>query len=67
MAPLGTALTEAQLARLWRLAPEPMLCFDGDDAGQRAACARCDRALPLLQPGHSLRFARLPAGEDPDR
>jgi DNA primase len=66
VAPLGTALTEAQLAELWRLAPEPVLCFDGDTAGQRAALRALERALPLLQPGRSLRFAKLPAGEDPD-
>lgn len=51
---------------LWRLAPEPILCFDGDAAGQRAAARAADRALPLLKPGHSVRFALLPAGEDPD-
>jgi DNA primase len=66
VAPLGTALTETQLAELWRLAPEPLLCFDGDAAGQRAALRALDRALPLLQPGRSLRFATLPPGEDPD-
>ena len=66
VAPLGTALTETQLAELWRLSPEPILCFDGDAAGQRAALRALDRALPLLQPGRSLRFAALPAGEDPD-
>jgi DNA primase len=66
VAPLGTALTEFQLAELWRLAPEPILCFDGDAAGQRAAIRALRRALPLLQPGRSLRFATLPAGEDPD-
>ncbi|MBV8888687.1 MAG: DNA primase [Alphaproteobacteria bacterium] len=66
VAPLGTALTEAQLAELWRLAAEPVLCFDGDAAGQRAAVRALRRALPLLKPGHSLRFATLPAGEDPD-
>ena len=66
MAPLGTALTEEQLELLWRLAPEPILCFDGDAAGQRAAARAAERALPLLKPGHSLRFALLPAGEDPD-
>src|SRR5579864_8811551 len=66
VAPLGTALTEAQLAELWRLAPEPVLCFDGDAAGQRAALRALNRALPLLQPGRSLRFATLPPGEDPD-
>jgi DNA primase len=66
VAPLGTALTEMQLEELWRLAPEPVLCFDGDAAGQRAAGRALERALPLLKPGHSLRFATLPAGEDPD-
>src|SRR5215469_14703247 len=66
VAPLGTALTEAHLGELWRLAPEPALCFDGDAAGQRAALRALHRALPLLKPGHSLRFVTLPAGEDPD-
>ena len=66
VAPLGTALTEVQLQELWRLSPEPVLCFDGDSAGQRAALRALDRALPLLKPGRSLRFAVLPAGEDPD-
>src|SRR3546814_816658 len=66
VAPLGTALTEEQMAELWRLAPEPILCFDGDVAGQRAAARAAERALPLLKPGHSFRFALLPAGEDPD-
>ncbi|MGE0260678.1 MAG: DNA primase [Alphaproteobacteria bacterium] len=66
VAPLGTALTDAQLHELWRLAPEPVLCFDGDAAGQRAARRALVRALPLLQPGRSLRFAELPFGEDPD-
>jgi len=66
VAPLGTALTEAHLAELWRLAPEPVLCFDGDAAGKRAALRALHRALPLLKPGHSLRFVTLPAGEDPD-
>lgn len=66
VAPLGTALTEAQIAELWRLAPEPILCLDGDNAGRRAAQRAAERALPLLQPGKSLRFAELPAGDDPD-
>jgi DNA primase len=66
VAPLGTALTEFQLHELWRLAPEPILCFDGDAAGQRAAARALRRALPLLRPGQSLRFATLPSGEDPD-
>jgi DNA primase len=66
VAPLGTALTETQIELLWRMAPEPILCLDGDEAGQRAALRAAERALPLLKPGHSLRFATLPAGEDPD-
>jgi DNA primase len=66
VAPLGTALTEGQLGELWKLADEPFLCFDGDNAGRRAAQRAADRALPLLRPGKSLRFVALPAGEDPD-
>ncbi len=66
VAPLGTALTEEQMGELWRLVPEPTLCFDGDPAGERAASRAAERALPLLKPGQSLRFALLPAGEDPD-
>ena len=66
VAPLGTALTEPQIQELWRLSPEPVLCFDGDAAGQRAAHRAAERALPLLQPGRSLVFAYLPAGQDPD-
>jgi DNA primase len=66
VAPLGTALTERQLQILWRMADEPILCFDGDKAGIRAAERAADLALPLLQPGKSLRFALLPAGQDPD-
>ena len=66
VAPLGTALGEFQLQELWRFGPEPVLCFDGDAAGQRAAARALRRALPLLRPGHSLRFAALAAGEDPD-
>jgi DNA primase len=66
VAPLGTALTEAQMAMLWRLCPEPVLCFDGDGAGLRAMLRVVERALPLLTPGRSLRFALLPDGLDPD-
>ncbi|HET7716063.1 MAG TPA: DNA primase, partial [Bauldia sp.] len=66
VAPLGTALTERQLAILWRMADEPILCFDGDRAGQKAAYRAADLALPFLQPGKSLRFALLPEGQDPD-
>lgn len=66
VAPLGTALTEEQLQLLWRVAPEPVMAFDGDSAGRKAALRAAHLCLPHLQPGHSLRFAFLPAGEDPD-
>jgi DNA primase len=66
VAPLGTALTEDQLSLLWRAAPEPIMAFDGDEAGRRAAHRAAMLALPGLQPGHSLRFVFLPPGEDPD-
>ncbi|RTL51705.1 MAG: DNA primase [Bradyrhizobiaceae bacterium] len=66
VAPLGTALTENQLALLWKMADEPVLCFDGDGAGRRAAWRAADLALPHLKPGKSLRFALLPEGQDPD-
>jgi DNA primase len=66
VAPLGTAVTEAQIALLWNMAPEPVLCFDGDNAGARAMGRAAERALPLLKPGNSLRFVTLPAGDDPD-
>ena len=66
VAPLGTALTEDQLRILWKQTPEPILCFDGDGAGVKAAYRALDLALPLLEPGHSLRFALLPEGQDPD-
>ena len=66
VAPLGTALTEAQLEMLWRLVEVPVLCFDGDAAGQRAAMRAIGRALPMLAPMRSLSIVRLPAGLDPD-
>ena len=66
VAPLGTALTPDQIRILWRLAPEPILCFDGDAAGQKAAHRAADTVLPLLEAGKSLRFAFLPNGLDPD-
>jgi DNA primase len=66
VAPNGTALTEAQLERLWRLDPSPILCFDGDGAGRKAAIRAATRALPLLRPDRTLRFVELPAGQDPD-
>ncbi|AXB76786.1 DNA primase [Novosphingobium sp. P6W] len=66
VAPLGTALTEQQIEMLWRHVEMPILCFDGDKAGQRAAMRAITRALPLLRPAHSLRIVRLPEGLDPD-
>ena len=66
VAPLGTALTEEQMDLLWRMHPEPTLCFDGDKAGLRAAHRAIDRALPKLRSGHSFRFALLAGGQDPD-
>lgn len=66
VAPLGTALTENQLQLLWKMADEPILCFDGDKAGQKAAWRAAELALPHLKPGKSLRFALLPEGQDPD-
>jgi len=66
VAPLGTAVTAEQIQELWRLAAEPVICLDGDAAGQRAGGRLVARALPVLKPGASLRFALLPPGEDPD-
>jgi len=66
VAPLGTAVTEDQLQELWKLAAEPVFCLDGDRAGWSAAIRAAERALPILKPGYSLRFALLPEGEDPD-
>ena len=66
VAPLGTALTEEQLGLMWKVTPEPVLCFDGDDAGLKAAYRALDLALERLTPGSSLKFAILPEGQDPD-
>ena len=66
VAPMGTALGEEQMELLWRLHPEPTLCFDGDNAGMRAAARAIERALPLLKPGKSFRFAIVTGGKDPD-
>src|SRR3954452_20468055 len=66
VAPNGTAVTEAQLERMWRLDPSPILCFDGDSAGRKAAIRTATRALPHITPERTLRFVELPAGQDPD-
>ena len=66
VAPLGTAITENQLALIWRIHHEPIIALDGDTAGLRAALRLIDLALPLLETGKSLRFCILPTGQDPD-
>jgi DNA primase len=66
VAPNGTAVTEAQLERMWRLDPSPILCFDGDSAGRKAAIRAAMRALPHIRPDRTLRFVELPSGQDPD-
>ncbi|OIO57772.1 MAG: DNA primase [Proteobacteria bacterium CG1_02_64_396] len=66
VAPLGTALTQEQIERLWRACDTVVLCFDGDNAGRRAAWRGLERALPTLKEGRRLRFLFLPEGEDPD-
>ncbi len=66
VAPNGTAITEDQLRLMWRLAPEPVIMLDGDKAGKRAAERLVNLALPMLEPGKSLRFVTLPEGLDPD-
>ncbi len=66
VAPLGTAVTADQLALMWRIHDEPIIALDGDSAGIRAGLRVVDLALPLVQAGKGLRFARLPAGLDPD-
>lgn len=66
VAPLGTALTEDQIAEAWKVVNEPICCFDGDSAGIRAAIRSVDRVLPILKPGYSLQYAFLPDKMDPD-
>jgi DNA primase len=66
VAPLGASLTDSQLELLWRMVPEPVLCFDGDNAGVRAASRAADLALPRIASGRTVRFTLLPDGKDPD-
>lgn len=66
VAPLGTALTEEQIAEAWRVCPEPILCLDGDSPGIKAAMRAVDRVLPMLKAGYSLQFLFLPDNQDPD-
>ncbi|MHA7777136.1 DNA primase [Roseibium sp. M-1] len=66
VASLGTAFTEDQIVRLWKFAPEPVICFDGDAAGVSAAHRAIDRIFPVLKSGYSFQFCFLPDGMDPD-
>jgi DNA primase len=66
VAPLGTALTEEHLEEIWRLSPSPVICFDADGAGRRAALKTVDLALAALAPDRTLKFLRLPEKDDPD-
>nr|WP_268904412.1 toprim domain-containing protein [Devosia aurantiaca] len=66
VAPLGTALTEEHLQLLWRMADVPVLCFDGDKAGLKAAERAAELILPHLKPGKTVKIATLPEGQDPD-
>ncbi|WP_366656999.1 DNA primase [Fodinicurvata sp. EGI_FJ10296] len=66
VAPLGTALTEEQVDVLWQVSRAPVICFDGDNAGLRAAFRAAERVLPRLRPDHTIKIAFLPSGDDPD-
>ena len=66
VAPLGTALTEEHLQLLWRMSDTPVLCFDGDSAGQRAAARATELVLPHLAAGRTVKIATLPEDQDPD-
>ena len=64
-ATLGTATSTTHLERIYRLCPEVVFCFDGDEAG-RKRCAAMEAALPCMEDGRQARFLFLPEGEDPD-
>jgi DNA primase len=66
VATMGTAFTDEQIQTLWRLSVEPIVCFDADDAGIRAAYRSVDRILPALKVGRTFRFAFMQGGKDPD-
>jgi len=66
VAPLGTAITVKQIICSWRVSKEPLICMDGDEAGQKAAKRIPELIFPHLKPGYSLSFCKLPSGEDPD-
>ncbi|BAU56761.1 DNA primase [Halorhodospira halochloris] len=66
VATLGTATTREQALLLLRSAPEVVLCFDGDSAGQGAAFRAAENLLPVLQGDRQVRVMILPQGSDPD-
>lgn len=66
VATLGTSTSEAHLNKLFRMVSEVIFCFDGDDAGRKAASRALETALPILEDGRQIRFLFLPEGEDPD-
>ena len=66
VAPLGTAITTKQIICSWRISKEPLVCMDGDEAGEKAAKRIPELIFPHLKPGYSLSFCKLPSGEDPD-
>jgi DNA primase len=65
-ATLGTATSKTHLERIYRLCPEVVFCFDGDEAGRKAAVRAMEAALPCMEDGRQARFLFLPEGEDPD-
>lgn len=65
-ATLGTATSKTHLERIYRLTPEVLFCFDGDEAGRKAAVRAMEAALPCMEDGRQARFLFLPEGEDPD-
>ncbi len=65
-ATLGTATSNAHLERVYRLCPEVVFCFDGDEAGRKAAFRALEAALPCMEDGRQARFLFLPEGQDPD-
>ena len=66
VATLGTATSTTHLERLFRYAPELVFCFDGDEAGRKAAARALETSIPCLKDGRQIRFLFLPEGEDPD-
>ena len=66
VAPLGTALTEDQVLEAWKICATPVLCFDGDSAGIKAAIRSVDRILPILRAGYSVNYIFLKDAKDPD-